>query len=63
MNEVMRDKLNPGSPRAVAAGCTCPVLDNAHGEGIRMNGARNFYVEDDCPLHGDEGEGGYDDEP
>lgn len=39
--------MNPGSPEAVEAGCTCPVLDNAHGEGIR--GA--FWINDDCPVH------------
>jgi len=41
--------MSPGSPAAVEAGCTCPVLDNAHGEGIR--GA--FWINDDCPIHGD----------
>lgn len=24
---------NPGSPESIAAGCICPVLDNAHGRG------------------------------
>lgn len=24
---------NPGSDEAIAAGCRCPVLDNAHGRG------------------------------
>lgn len=40
---------NPGSPEAVKAGCTCPVMDNSHGEG-RPDG--QFVISMDCPLHG-----------
>ena len=29
-----RANVNPGSPAAVASGCTCAVHDNHHGEGI-----------------------------
>ena len=50
---------NPGSPEATQQGCTCPVLDNAHGAGwlcstswLRSNGL--FMVRADCPLHGTE---------
>lgn len=40
-------KHNPGSEEALKQGCTCPVLDNAHGKG----GLRGFYISGDCPLH------------
>jgi hypothetical protein len=49
---------NPGSPEAVAEGCTCPVSDNAHGRGAgtmpSSNGlpTRVFVFHSDCPLHG-----------
>lgn len=52
----------PGSPEAVAAGCLCPVLDNAHGRGIefvdydsmwRVTGtSRAWWRNSKCPLHG-----------
>ena len=44
---------NPGSPEAVSAGCTCPVMDNAHGKGFMFCGQLAFYMAGDCPLHGD----------
>ena len=31
----MQEALNPGSDEARKAGCTCPVMDNAHGRGER----------------------------
>jgi hypothetical protein len=40
---------NPGSPEAVKAGCTCPQMDNGHGEG-RADG--NFVIDAACPIHG-----------
>ena len=43
---------NPGSNAAIAAGCTCPVLDNEHGLGIPRDGRRLFWIAEDCPLHG-----------
>ena len=51
---------NPGSPEALARGCACPVLDNAHGRGIpwpRTYGLDpeehpSFWINADCPLHG-----------
>jgi hypothetical protein len=49
----------PGSPRAVEAGCTCPVEDNANGEGIETRDGRVFVFRVDCPIHG---EGGWLDE-
>lgn len=44
------DKPCPGSPEAIKQGCTCPVLDNAHGCGY-MGRAGMFVVTDGCPLH------------
>ena len=48
----------PGSPAAVAQGCTCPVYDNAHGAGMgRDEHGRVVYVmSEGCPLHGGEEE-------
>lgn len=41
----------PGSPEAVASGCTCAVIDNAHGRGYM--GVPGSYVRAEvCPLHG-----------
>ena len=40
---------NPGSQDAIAAGCTCPMLDNDLG---RLVGGMGFYIAGDCPLHG-----------
>jgi hypothetical protein len=40
---------NPGSESAVAAGCTCPVVDNQHGS---LVGGDGFYLNVSCPLHG-----------
>ena len=50
--------MNPGSDEAIAAGCTCPVIDNGHGRGC-MGGVKDdqvrtvFIISSDCPLHGD----------
>lgn len=43
--------LNPGSTEAIDAGCTCPVLDNAHGRGYYGN-PNAFIYTDSCPVHG-----------
>lgn len=44
---------HPGSPAAIAAGCTCPVLDNCHGLGCGRDGARHgWWISVSCPLHG-----------
>jgi len=42
---------NPGSDKAVAAGCTCAVMDNARGRGYMMQPGI-FVISMDCPLHG-----------
>ena len=50
---------NPGSPEAVAAGCTCPIMDNSHGFGMLGGAVTNpddgkpvFIFHEDCPIHG-----------
>lgn len=42
---------NPGSKEAREEGCTCPVLDNNHGDGVCFAGER-FWQDMNCPLHG-----------
>lgn len=41
---------SPGSDKALAGGCRCPVLDNAHGRGYFAG--TGFVIVEDCPLHG-----------
>ncbi len=41
---------NPGSDKAIALGCTCAVLDNAHGKGY-MGQKGVFVMSADCKLH------------
>ena len=41
---------NPGTQEAIDAGCTCPVIDNCHGEGYRHQKGVFIYVRG-CPLH------------
>ena len=49
--------MSPGSDEAIAAGCTCPVIDNGYGRGC-MGGVKDeqgrtvFVISGDCPLHG-----------
>jgi hypothetical protein len=50
---------NPGSKEALDWGCTCPVMDNAHGRGVPWprDGGKDpkehpsFYITEGCPLH------------
>ena len=49
------DKLRPGSDTARAAGCTCPVLDNAHGKGY-LGQPGTWVMRGGCPLHWPEGQ-------
>lgn len=44
---------NPGSDIAIERGCICPILDNGHGIGTFWNGQRQFWINQDCPIHGD----------
>lgn len=42
----------PGSDAADELGCTCPVMDNAHGRGRGGDGARfGWYIAGNCPVH------------
>ncbi len=43
---------NPGSEEAVAMGCSCPIIDNHYGEGIRYSAVPCFWINADCLLHG-----------
>ena len=45
---------NPGSDEAIEQGCTCPVMDNAHGAGFPWGEDSEicFWTTADCPLHG-----------
>lgn len=45
---------NPGSRRAVDAGCTCAVIDNGYGRGYGGDGEKfGWAITVDCPLHGE----------
>lgn len=45
---------NPGSDEAIAKGCECPVIDNAHGKGVMGSGEhRGWWINSQCPLHGE----------
>jgi len=43
----------PGSDKARANGCICPVIDNTHGRGMYTDtdGKPVYAVHGDCPLH------------
>ena len=41
---------NPGSDEAIAQGCWCPVLDNAHSKGY-MGIEGIFVYTEGCPVH------------
>ena len=43
----------PGSDEAREQGCTCPVLDNCHGNGVYMYGETCYWKNTDCPIHGE----------
>ena len=42
--------MTPGSKEAIDKGCTCPILDNAHGKGY-MGASGAFVISADCPVH------------
>lgn len=44
--------MTPGSPEALANGCTCAAAENAHGQGTQRGETRTFVVDANCPLHG-----------
>lgn len=43
----------PGSPEAIAKGCTCNPELNHHGRGVRrsLGSAAAFYPDQGCPQH------------
>ena len=43
----------PGSPEAIKQGCTCPVMDNGHGKGVKYKGDVHFWISESCPIHQD----------
>ena len=44
---------DPGSPEAIAEGCTCsPVLNNDGAGNIGPDGKPRFVCDQACPLHG-----------
>ena len=47
----MTEQPPPGSDEAISLGCTCPVLDNAHGQGFPWQGGTSFWIAEGCPLH------------
>ena len=51
MSQNIDPKYAPGSEAAIQNGCTCPVVDNHHGCGMRGVEGR-FVYSGDCPLHG-----------
>lgn len=47
-----QERPAPGSPAAVAAGCTCAVMDNCRGAGIGGDGEKHgWWITGGCPLH------------
>lgn len=46
------EAIDPGGDVAVNLGCTCGILDDAHLRQITANGEQQFWVTEDCPLHG-----------
>ncbi len=44
----------PGSAEAGRRGCTCPVLDNYHGQGLYFDAEAErmmYVINETCPLH------------
>jgi len=50
IDKSLRDTPNPGSDAAIAAGCTCPVMDNGRGRGY-MGVTGLFVYSTTCPVH------------
>ena len=44
---------DPGSDKARKLGCTCPVLDNAHGKGAwgTTGKGRLYWFNEHCKVH------------
>ena len=55
----VKEFLPPGSEEAIAVGCSCPVMDNAHGKGymgwVTDDKGQTVYIfSGDCPIHGED---------
>jgi hypothetical protein len=48
----LADVPKPGSTKARDQGCTCPVMDNHHGEGFRRMGEQLWWIDSRCRMHG-----------
>ena len=47
----MGDKPRPGSPEAIAHGCTCPADVNNHGQGATGVKGCQYVCDWQCPVH------------
>ena len=52
MTEIKQDIPNPGSDEAIAQNCLCPINDNHKGTGAYGKDGV-FWMNIECPLHGD----------
>lgn len=54
MSKLKLPENPPGSPAAVALGCTCPQAENNFGRGRTKNGKfeKDFAADPFCPFHG-----------
>lgn len=56
MDKQQKKLPNPGTKEALDLGCTCPIMDNAHGKGIPLPNKKGeieycFWYSGDCPVH------------
>lgn len=51
MDKKKQKFLNPGSDKAIAAGCKCAIMDNCRGRGY-MGQTGMYSMDGGCPLHG-----------
>lgn len=47
------DVPHPGTQEAIDQLCSCPILDNAYGQGYMKlkDGTVLYVMSEDCPLH------------
>ena len=50
IDHIHPERRPPGSPEAVEAGCSCPVIDNHHGRGYREEPGV-FALDPQCAIH------------
>jgi len=53
VNDTTNAVPNPGSDEAITKGCTCPVIDNHHGQGAAWGRGTDsiFWYTSGCPVH------------